>query len=278
MSKITAADVNTLRKQTGAGMMDCKKALVEAEGDFDKAIDVLRKQGQKVAAKRGDRDANEGLILAKTTADGKKAVMVVVNCETDFVAQNADFNAFATTILDAAIANSPASLDSLKALNFTGGALTIAEKIIEQTGVIGEKIDVSGYEVVEAESTIAYNHPGNRLASIVALNKTGDAVTDAGKQVAMQIAAMDPIALDESSVDKSVIEKEMALGREMALAEGKPEAILDKIAEGKVKRFLKDNTLLNQMSLKDNKKTVAQALNEIESGLTVTDFKRIMLS
>lgn len=278
MSKITAVDVNTLRKQTGAGMMDCKKALVEAEGDFDKAIDVLRKQGQKVAAKRGDRDANEGLILAKTTADGKKAVMVVVNCETDFVAQNADFNAFATTILDAAIANSPASLDSLKALNFTGGALTIAEKIIEQTGVIGEKIDVSGYEVVEAESTIAYNHPGNRLASIVALNKTGDAVTDAGKQVAMQIAAMDPIALDESSVDKSVIEKEMALGREMALAEGKPEAILDKIAEGKVKRFLKDNTLLNQMSLKENKKTVAQALNEIESGLTVTDFKRIMLS
>jgi len=278
MSKITAADVNTLRKQTGAGMMDCKKALVEAEGDFDKAIDVLRKQGQKVAAKRGHRDANEGLILAKTTADGKKAVMVVVNCETDFVAQNADFNAFATTILDAAIANSPASLDALKALNFTGGALTIAEKIIEQTGVIGEKIDVSGYEVVEAESTIAYNHPGNRLASIVALNKTGDAVTDAGKQVAMQIAAMDPIALDESSVDKSVIEKEMALGREMALAEGKPEAILDKIAEGKVKRFLKDNTLLNQMSLKDNKKTVAQALNEIESGLTVTDFKRIMLS
>tara|TARA_B100000809_G_scaffold261449_1_gene310362 strand:- start:1033 stop:1869 length:837 start_codon:yes stop_codon:yes gene_type:complete len=278
MSKITAADVNTLRKQTGAGMMDCKKALVEAEGDFDKAIDVLRKQGQKVAAKRGDRDANEGLILAKTTADGKKAVMVVVNCETDFVAQNADFNTFATTILDAAIANSPTSLDALKALNFTGGSLTIAEKIIEQTGVIGEKIDVSGYEVVEAESTIAYNHPGNRLASIVALNKTGEAVTDAGKQVAMQIAAMDPIALDESSVDKSIIEKEMALGREMALAEGKPEAILDKIAEGKVKRFLKDNTLLNQMSLKDNKKTVAQALNEIESGLTVTDFKRIMLS
>jgi len=278
MSKITAADVNKLRKQTGAGMMDCKKALVEAEGDFEKAIDVLRKQGQKVAAKRGDRDANEGLIIAKTTEDGKKAVMVVVNCETDFVAQNADFITFATTILDAAITNSPTTLDALKALNFTGGDLTIAEKIIEQTGVIGEKIDVSGYEVVEAESTIAYNHPGNRLASIVALNKTGEAVTDAGKQVAMQIAAMDPIALDESSVDKSVIEKEMALGREMALAEGKPEAILDKIAEGKVKRFLKDNTLLNQMSLKDNKKTVAQALNEIETGLTVTDFKRIMLS
>ena len=277
MSKITAADVNTLRKQTGAGMMDCKKALVEAEGDFDKAIDVLRKQGQKVAAKRGDRDANEGLILAKTTADGKKAVMVVVNCETDFVAQNADFNAFATTILDAAIANSPASLDALKALNFTGGALTIAEKIIEQTGVIGEKIDVSGYEVVEAESTIAYNHPGNRLASIVALNKTGDNVSEAGRQVAMQIAAMDPIAIDEAGVSPEIIEKEKALGREIAAQEGKPEAMLDKIAEGKVKKFLKDNTLLNQASVRDNKKTVSQYLNETESGLTVTDFKRIML-
>ncbi|MDG1476293.1 MAG: translation elongation factor Ts [Vicingaceae bacterium] len=277
MSKITAADVNKLRKQTGAGMMDCKKALVEAEGDFDKAIDVLRKQGQKVAAKRGDRDANEGLILAKTTTDGKKAVMVVVNCETDFVAQNADFNTFATTILDAAIANSPASLDALKALNYTGEALTISEKITEQTGVIGEKIDVSGYEVVEADTTIAYNHPGNRLASIVGLNKSSDAVAEAGKQVAMQIAAMDPIALDEASVDSAIIEKEMALGREIAEQEGKPAEMLDKIAAGKVKRFLKDNTLLNQMSLKDNKKTVAQALNEVESGLTVTDFKRVML-
>jgi len=277
MSKITAADVNKLRKHTGAGMMDCKKALVEAEGDFDAAIDVLRKTGQKVAAKRGDRDANEGLVIAKATEDGKKAVMVVVNCETDFVAQNADFGVFANTILDAAIANSPASLDALKALKFNGEALTIGEKIIEQTGVIGEKIDVSGYEVVEAEQTIAYNHPGNRLASIVALNKNGETIAEAGKQVAMQIAAMDPLALNEEGVDASVIEKEMALGREMAIAEGKPEAILDKIAEGKVKRFLKDNTLLNQMSLKDNKKTVAQALNEIESGLTVTDFKRIML-
>lgn len=277
MSKITAADVNKLRKHTGAGMMDCKKALVEANGDFDAAIDVLRKTGQKVAAKRGDRDANEGLVIAKATEDGKKAVMVVVNCETDFVAQNAEFGVFANTILDAAIANSPASLDALKALKFNGEALTIGEKIIEQTGVIGEKIDISGYEVVEAEQTIAYNHPGNRLASIVALNKNGEAIADAGKQVAMQIAAMDPLALNEEGVAPEVIEKEMALGREMALAEGKPEAILDKIAEGKVKRFLKDNTLLNQMSLKDNKKTVAQALNEIESGLTVTDFKRIML-
>jgi elongation factor Ts len=277
MSKITAADVNKLRKQTGAGMMDCKKALVEAEGDFDAAIDVLRKSGQKVAAKRGDRDANEGLVIAKTTENGKKAVLVVVNCETDFVAQNAEFGTFANVILDAAIANSPASIDALKSLKFNGEALTIGEKIIEQTGVIGEKIDISGYEIVEAEHTIAYNHPGNRLASIVALNKDNSAAAEAGKQVAMQIAAMDPIAVDEEGVAPEVIEKEMALGREMALAEGKPENMLDKIAEGKVKRFLKDNTLLNQMSLQDNKKTVAQALNEVESGLTVTDFKRIML-
>lgn len=277
MSKITAADVNKLRKHTGAGMMDCKKALVEAEGDFDQAIDLLRKAGQKVAAKRGDRDANEGLIIAKTTEDGKKAVMVVVNCETDFVAQNSEFNTFATIILDAAIANSPASLDALKALNFNGEALTIGEKITEQTGVIGEKIDVTGYEVVEAEHTIAYNHPGNRLASIVALNKSSSAVDEAGRQVAMQIAAMDPIAIDEAGVSPEIIEKEKALGREIAAQEGKPEAMLDKIAEGKVKKFLKENTLLNQASVRDNKKTVSQFLNETESGLTVTDFKRIML-
>ena len=277
MSKITAADVNNLRKQTGAGMMDCKNALVEAEGDFDQAIDILRKKGQKVAAKRGDRDANEGLVIAKTTEDGKKAVLVVINCETDFVAQNAEFGTFANTILDAAIANSPASLEALNKLNFNGEALTIGEKVIEQTGVIGEKIEVSGYEFVEAEQTIAYNHPGNRLASIVALNKAGEAIGEAGKQVAMQIAAMDPVAIDESGVAPEVIEKEMALGREIAEQEGKPAEMLNRIAEGKVKKFLKENTLLNQPSVRDNKKTVSQFLNDTENGLTVTDFKRKML-
>ena len=277
MSKITAADVNNLRKQTGAGMMDCKNALVESDGDFDKATDILRKKGQKVAAKRGDRDANEGLVIAKTTEDGKKAVLVVVNCETDFVAQNAEFGTFANTILDAAIANSPASLDALKDLPFNGESLSIGEKIIEQTGVIGEKIDISGYEFVEAEQAIAYNHPGNRLASIVGLNKTGEAVNEAGKQVAMQIAAMDPIAVDEAGVDKATIEHEMKLGREIAEQEGKPAEMLDRIAEGKVKKYLKENTLLNQASVRDNKKTVSQFLNDTESGLTVTGFKRIML-
>ena len=190
MANITAADVNKLRQQTGSGMMDCKKALVEADGDFEAAIDILRKKGQKVAANRGDRDANEGLVLAKTANNGKKAVLVVVNCETDFVAQNIDFNKFATTILDAAIEKNPASLDELKALKFGNDTLTIAEKIIEQTGVIGEKIEVSAYEVIEAETTIAYNHPGNKLASIVGFNKIGDKVNEVGKQIAMQVAAM----------------------------------------------------------------------------------------
>ena len=277
MSQITAADVNKLRKQTGAGMMDCKKALVEANGDFDQAIDILRKKGQKVAAKRGDRDANEGLVLAKTTEDGKKAVLVVVNCETDFVAQNADFNQFASTILDAAIANSPASLEALKELKFNGEALTIGEKITEQTGVIGEKIEVSGYETIEAEQAIAYNHPGNKLASIVGLNKAGENIADAGKQVAMQIAAMNPIAIDEAGVDKATIDKEMELGREIAIQEGRNQNIVDKIAEGKVKKFLTENTLLNQESIKDGKTTVSQVLNEVENGLTVTGFKRFML-
>lgn len=278
MSNITAADVNKLRKQTGAGMMDCKKALVEANGDFENAIDILRKKGQKVAAKRSDRDANEGLVIAKTTTDGKRAVMVVVNCETDFVAKNEDFGSFANTILDLAIEKSPASLDELKSLSYNGNGITVADKITEQTGVIGEKIDVSAYEIVEAEQAIAYNHPGNKLAAIVGLNKAGgENIAEAGKQVAMQVAAMDPIAVNEDQVESSIIEREMAVGKEQALAEGKPAEMVDKIAEGKVKKYLKENTLLNQASIRDNKKTVSQSLNEVESGLTVTGFKRIML-
>lgn len=277
MANITAADVNKLRKQTGSGMMDCKKALVEANGDFEAAIDILRKKGQKVAANRGDRDAKEGLVIAKTANGGKKAVLVVVNCETDFVAQNDDFNKFATTILDVAIEKSPASLEELLTLNFGSENLSIADKVIEQTGVIGEKIEVSAYEVVEAETTIAYNHPGHKLASVVGFNKSGDKVQEVGKQIAMQIAAMNPLAVDENGVDQAIIEKELALGKEMALAEGKPEAMVDKIAEGKVKKFLKENTLLNQESITDNKKNIAQILKETENDLSVTEFKRIML-
>lgn len=277
MANITAADVNKLRQTTGAGMMDCKKALVEADGDFEKAIDFLRKKGQKVAANRSDRDAKEGLVIAKTTDDGKKAVMVVVNCETDFVAKNDDFGVFANTILSVAMEKNPASLEELKSLSYNGNGLTIADKITEQTGVIGEKIDISGYEVVQGEYTVAYNHPGNKLASIVSLNKAGGSIVEAGKQVAMQIAAMDPIALDETQVPEAVVAREMEIGREQAAQEGKPADMLDKIAEGKVKKYLKENTLLNQPSIKDNKKTVAQTLQEVENGLTVLGFKRIML-
>lgn len=272
MANITASDVNALRKQTGAGMMDCKKALVEAQGDFETAIDLLRKQGQKVAAKRGEREANEGVIIAKSK--GKHGVLIVLNCETDFVAKNEDFVKFAYSILDTAIENKPASLDALKALKI--GPITIEEKIAEQTGVIGEKIDLSAYEQISAEEVVAYIHPGNRLAAIVGLNKTGHA--EVGKDVAMQIAAMDPVAVDKDGVSTDIIEREMEIGKELARAEGKPENMIDKIAEGKLNKFYKENTLLNQQSIKDNKKTVAQILNEAEKGLTVTAFKRRMLS
>ena len=191
---ITASQVNELRQKTGAGMMDCKNALVEANGDMDAAIDILRKKGQKVAAKRGDREANEGQILAMTSEDGKKGIMVAVNCETDFVAKNEDFGKFVSTIAEIALSNAPSDLDALKGLNFNGDGLSIGDKITEQTGVIGEKIELSSYELVNAESVIAYNHPGNRVASMVGMNKDG--MSEVGRDVAMQIAAMAPIALN----------------------------------------------------------------------------------
>ena len=194
--KITAAEVNKLRKQTGAGMMDCKTALVEAEGDFDKAIDILRKKGQKVAAKRSDRDATEGVVLAKTNDANNMGVILVLNCETDFVAQNADFIALAETILNKALEEKAGSLEELNAMKFPGSDLTIAEKIIEQTGVIGEKLGLSSFEKIEADSVVAYIHPGNKLASLVGLNKGN--YNDLGRDIAMQVAAMAPVALDQA--------------------------------------------------------------------------------
>ncbi len=274
--KITAADVNKLRKQTGAGMMDCKNALVEAEGDFDAAVDILRKKGQKVAAKRSDREAMEGLVLAKTTADGKKGVMVVVNCETDFVAKNEDFGAFANKILDAAIAQNPADIESLKQLSFDGNGMTIGDKIIEQTGVIGEKIDLSGYEQLTAETVYAYNHPGNKLASMVGLNKSGN-LDDIAKDVAMQVAAMNPVALNEDEVPQTAIDREIEVGKDQAIQEGKPAEMAEKIAMGRLKKFFQENTLLNQQFIKDNKKSIAQYLKEYDGDLSVTGFKRIAL-
>ena len=272
---ITAADVNKLRQQTGAGMMDCKKALVEAEGDFSLAIDILRKKGQKVAANREDRDASEGLVLAMTSPDEKKGVIVVVNCETDFVAKNDDFNSFASKIASIALDNLPADVEALRQLKYDN-ELTVAEKIIEQTGVIGEKIEVSSYDMVSADTVYAYNHPGNKVASVVGLNGTGK--SEVAKDVAMQVAAMAPVAVDEAHVPKDMVAKELEIGKELAIQEGKPAEMAEKIAEGRLKKFYKEATLLNQQFIKDNKKTIAQFLDSTEKGLTVTDFKRFSLS
>lgn len=277
MSKITATEVNALRKQTGAGMMDCKKALVEAEGDFEKAIDFLRAKGQKVAAKRGERDANEGLVIAKSYEDGTKGSMIVLNCETDFVAKNENFGSLANTILDIAIKNQPASLEDLKSLNFNGGDLTVEAKITEEIGKIGEKIQLSAFETVTADKVVSYNHPGNKLASIVGLSSK-EASDEIGRDVAMQIAAMNPVSVDKGDVSEEIIQREIEIGKEQAKEEGKPENLLEKIAMGKLNKFYKDNTLMNQAFIKDSKKTVGQYLNEAVKDLKVTEFKRIGLS
>lgn len=268
---ITAAEVNKLRQMTGAGMMDCKKALTEANGDFDAAIDLLRKKGQKVAANRADRDAAEGLVLAKVTADGKKGVLVSVNCETDFVAKNADFGTMAETILGVALANMSTDPEALKALPF-GNGLSIGEKLTEQTGVIGEKIDVNYCQALEAEFVYAYNHPGNRVASLVGMNKVGHG--EVAKDVAMQVAAMAPIALDKSSTPQSVIEKELEIGKELAIQEGKPAEMAEKIAQGRLNKFFKESTLLAQEFIKDNKLNVEQYVQKADKDLKVTGFKR----
>lgn len=273
---ITAADINKLRQMTGAGMMDCKKALTEAEGDFEKAIDELRKKGQKVAANRSDRDAKEGLVVAATTSDNTRGTVLVVNCETDFVAKNEEFGKFVNTILNIAITKNPKSADELKTLAYDNN-ITIADKLIEQTGVIGEKIELSKYEVIDAPFVIAYNHPGNRLANIVGFN-VADVSAEVAKDVAMQVAAMAPVAVDKADVDAETIQREIEVGKEQARAEGKPEDMLEKIAQGKLTKFYKESTLLNQEFIKDNKKTIAQYMNDTKKGLTVTGFKRLALS
>ncbi len=275
--KISASEVNKLRKQTGAGMMDCKKALVEAEGDFDKAIDILRKKGQKVAAKRSDREASEGVVLAATSSDGKRGAVIVLNCETDFVAKNDDFVKLAETILQTALDKQPSDLESLKALPYGDSGLTIADKITEQTGVIGEKIDLSSYDTVQADTVVAYIHPGNRLASVVGLNKEGN-LSEIGRDVAMQVAAMAPVALDKESVPQDVIQKEIEVGKDLAIQEGKPAELAEKIAMGRLNKFFQENTLLNQAFIKDGKKSIQQYLNETEKGLSVTSFLRFSLN
>lgn len=273
--QISAADVNRLRQQTGAGMMDCKKALTEANGDFEAAIDYLRKKGAKVAASRQDRASNEGVVIAKTTADGKQGVIVEVNCETDFVAKNADFIAFANSIAELAVEKQPASLDDLTALDLNGTKLS--DLILDQTGKIGEKIGVSKYETVSGEKVIAYIHGNYRLGVLVALSADGAGVEEAGKDVAMQIAAMNPVAIDKGDVDARTIERELEIAKEQIRAEGKPEEMVEKIAQGKLNKFYKESTLLNQEFVKDSSKTISQFLDGVSKGLTVTAFKRVQL-
>lgn len=273
--QITAADVNKLRQQTGAGMMDCKKALTEANGDFEAAIDYLRKKGAKVAASRQDRESNEGVVIAKTTADGKRGVIVEFNCETDFVAKNADFVAFADSIADLAIEKNPASLEELLGLELNGEKLS--DSIISQTGKIGEKVGVSKFETVTGEKVIAYIHGNYRLGVLVALSAVPANADEVGKDVAMQIAAMNPVAIDKADVDSKTVERELEIAKDVIRAEGKPEEMVEKIAAGKLNKFYKDSTLLNQEFVKDSSKTVAQFLNDVEKGLTVTAFKRVQL-
>jgi len=272
---ISASDVNKLRQQTGAGMMDCKKALTETNGDFEAAIDYLRKKGAKVAASRQDRESNEGVVIARTNADGTRGVIIELNCETDFVAKNAEFVAFANAIAGVAVESKPANLDELNGLSVDGQK--IADAIIDKTGKIGEKIGVSKYEVVEGEKVIAYIHGNFRLGVLVALSANFDGAAETGKDVAMQIAAMSPVAIDKDGVDATTINRELEIAKEQTRAEGKPEAMVEKIAVGRLNKFYKDSTLLNQEFVKDPSKSVAQFLNGVEKGLTVTAFKRVAL-
>ncbi len=274
MAKITAAEVSKLRKLTGAGMMDCKKALVEADGDFEKAQKIIRERGQAIANKRSDREATEGAVIATTTEDNKFGVVVCLNCETDFVAKNDDFVSFAHKIADIALDKKPENLEALKAIEVEDG--TLEEMIIRQSGVTGEKVDLSYYEKLEAPYVDAYIHMGNKIGTIVATNKAAD--SEVVRNVAMQVAAMNPIAVDESRVPQNVKDKEFEIGRQQALNEGKPEAILDKIATGKVNKYMKENTLLNQAFVRDNKVTIKQYLQQQDKDLTVVEFKRWALA
>ena len=276
MSTITASQVNELRQQTGAGMMECKKALTETNGDFEAAIDLLRKKGQKVSALRAGKEAPEGAVVAKTTADGKNGVIIKLSSETDFVAKNEAFQAFANSIAEIALANLPADLAALEALPMEGS--TVGDKVVEMVGKINENIRLTSYEKLQGASIVAYNHAGNKIGVLVQLNQPAtDAINAIGKDVAMQVAAMNPVAVDKTKVDASLIEREIAIGKEQALAEGKPEAMIEKIAYGKLERFYKDNTLISQQFVKDTSINVEQALKQVDKGLEAVDFKRVAL-
>ena len=271
---ISASDVNKLRQMTGAGMMDCKKALIEANGNFEEAIDNLRKKGQKVAANRADREAKEGYIAARTNTDATKGYLLALSCETDFVAINKDFIAFAESLLDTTMKSNASSIEEIKALPMD--SVTIGDKLLDMVGKIGEKIEITRYEMIEAPKVVIYIHPGNKVVSMVGLSSKS-AITEVAKDVAMQIAAMNPVAIDKDDVDSKTLEREIEIGKEQARAEGKPENMIEKIAMGKLNKFYQECTLLNQSFIKEDKKTIRQYLDESEKGLTVKVFRRVQI-
>ncbi|MFC4739316.1 translation elongation factor Ts [Flavobacterium ponti] len=273
MATITAADVNKLRTITGAGMMDCKKALVEADGDFDLAIENLRKKGQKVAANRSDRESTEGAAIAVVNADNTAGVVITLNCETDFVGKNESFVKLATDLANQALKFN--TKEELLASDFNG--ITVADKLIEQTGVIGEKIEINSFERLEGPFVGSYIHAGNKIATLTSLSAKVEGAEEAARNVSMQAAAMNPIALNEDGVDAATIEKEIEIAKDQLRAEGKPEAMLDNIAKGKLNRFFKDNTLVNQDFIKDGSMSVAAYVKSVNGDLTVTGFKRVAL-
>lgn len=276
MGKITAQDVNKLRQMTGAGMMDCKKALQESDGDFDKAVEYLRKKGQKLANKRADKSANEGIVIAKTDDDQKFAAIMMLNCETDFVAKNQDFVDFANSLIDFAVASKAKDLESFKAGKMDNGR-TVEENVTEMVGKTGEKLVLYKYDSLEAERVFAYNHHGNKLGSIVSFNKAGEGIDELGHDIAMQIAAMNPAGVDRDDVPQDVIDRELEIGRDQARQEGKPENIIEKIAEGKLNKFMKENTLVNQEFIKEAKTSVKQYMEKVDQDVKVVSFKRYML-
>ena len=274
MAKISATEVNKLRKSTGAGMMDCKKALEESSGNFELAIEILRKKGQKVAANRADRDSSEGVAIARVSSDKTMGIIISLNCETDFVAKNNTYIQLANKLADSALGFS--SKESFLSSKFDD-KLTVNEKLTEQTGVIGEKIEIGSFKFLEANYVGSYIHAGNKIASIVGLSYKDDNAEKVSKNIAMQVAAMNPIALDEHGVSKDILDKEIEIAKDQLRQQGKPEAMLDNIVKGKIKRFLKDNTLVNQIFIKDNKINVSQYAFSINPKFSITGFERISL-
>lgn len=272
---ITAADVSKLRKMTGAGMMDCKRALEESNGNFDEAIDIIRKKGQAIANKRADKEASEGVVLSKVAEGNKRGAILVLNCETDFVAKNENFIALAKSILDLGLVNNLKTLEELKEVKLNG--IAVKDVIVEQIGIIGEKLDLPYFDTIEAEYVSSYIHPGNKLATLVGFNLP-KIDYQVGRDIAMQVAAMSPIAVNPEAVPQNVIDKELEIGKELARNEGKPEDKLDMIAKGRLAAFFKESTLLEQTFVKDSKININQYLKQQDKNLTVTEFKRYSLN